>query len=63
MEYKGVVKSATELSNIKSAKIGYTYVVASESNGGFGNYTNGDLLIASGTEDETTGLITGSITW
>lgn len=63
MEYQGVVKSATELSNIKSAKIGYTYVVASESNGGFGNYTNGDLLIASGTEDETTGLITGSITW
>lgn len=57
MDFKGTVSSQTQLNGITSPKIGDTYVVTSA----FGSYTEGDLLVANGTESN--GVITGTIQW
>lgn len=56
MEYVATISSESELP--ATAKNGATYVVGSA----FGNYAAGDMLIAQGTEDPDTGLITNP-TW
>lgn len=56
MEYVKTIESASELPT--TAKNGATYVVGAT----FGNYAAGDMLIAQGTEDADTGLITNP-TW
>ena len=56
MEYVATISSESELP--ATAKNGATYVVGSA----FGNYAAGDMLIAQGTEDSDTGLITNP-TW
>ena len=56
MEYIATISSSTQLP--ATAKNGATYVVGSA----FGSYAAGDMLIAQGTEDPDTGLITNP-TW
>lgn len=56
MEYVATIDSASKLPT--TAKNGATYVVGSA----FGSYAAGDMLIAQGTEDPDTGLITNP-TW
>jgi hypothetical protein len=56
MTYKNGVNAASQLPTSDVA-IGDTYVVTQ----GFGNYNAGDLLVASGTEEN--GIITGEVTW
>ena len=61
MEFKGEVKTSNDLTAIEagSVKVGDTYVVTGQITGK--NYNIGDLLIASGSEEN--GVITGEITW
>lgn len=60
MDYQKGIASQTELDNIVTPKAGDTYVVTAQ----FGNYYPGDLLIATGDEDEATGTIsTGNLSW
>ena len=60
MDYKGGVGSETALNNILTPKAGDTYVVTSQ----FLTYYPGDLLIATGDEDEATGTIpTKNLSW
>lgn len=63
MTYKGGVGSQADLNKITKAQIGDTYVITA----GFGNYTAGDFIIASGTEGtpDSNGdaYISGTITW
>lgn len=56
MEYAGTINKASDLPG--AAKNGATYVVGTT----FGTYAAGDMLIAQGTEDPDTGLITAP-TW
>ena len=57
MDYKGTVSSKAELDAKTDVKVGDTYVVASA----FGDYTEGDLLVANG--NETNGVITANLEW
>lgn len=63
MTYKGGVGSQADLNKITKAQIGDTYVITA----GFGNYTAGDFIIASGTEGDPDengdAYISGTITW
>ena len=57
MDYKGTVAGQSDLDEKTDVKVGDTYVVTSA----FGSYTEGDLLVANGTE--TNGIITSDLTW
>lgn len=57
MDYKGTVAGQSDLDAKTDVKVGDTYVVTSA----FGSYTEGDLLVANGTE--VNGVISGTITW
>lgn len=57
MDYKGTVSGQSELDAKTDVKVGDTYVVASA----FGDYTEGDLLVANGTE--VNDVISGTIEW
>ena len=63
MTYKGGISSQADLDKITKAQIGDTYVITI----GFGDYTAGDFIIASGAEgtpDENgDAYISGTITW
>ena len=59
MEYIGGVASQTELNAITTPKKGDTYVVTAK----FGNYYPGDLLIATGTEDENGTIPADNLSW
>ena len=58
MDYKEGIASQTELNAITAPKKGDTYVVTAK----FGNYYPGDLLIATGEENDE-GKITTGLTW
>lgn len=57
MDYKGTVAGQSDLDGKTNVKVGDTYVVTSA----FGSYTEGDLLVANGTE--TNGVITSNLEW
>lgn len=65
MDYKKSVSSESGLPTVADGvKVGYTYVASEDFE--LANGTKvlaGDLLVANGTEDATTGFITGTITW
>ena len=66
MEFKGTVNEYSKLPT-SNVKIGDTYVASVDFYFPAPNNSTkveaGDLLVANGTEDATTGLITGTITW
>lgn len=63
MDYKSAVSSANALPTVE-VKVGYTYVASEDFELADGTKVlAGDLLVANGTEDTTTGFITGAITW
>lgn len=57
MDYKGTIAGPSELDGKTNVKVGDTYVITSA----FGSYTEGDLLVANGTE--TNGVITKNLEW
>ena len=66
LTYKGTIASKDALDELENVSIGDTY----KASAGFGDKKVdnqpvyiGDLLIATGSEDETTGFITGDIVW
>lgn len=63
MDYQNAVSSANALPTVE-VKVGYTYVASEDFELADGTKVlAGDLLVANGTEDTTTGFITGAITW
>ena len=67
MKFEGTVGSLDELNAVSGISKGATYKATDEFVIGEGDDAKlvhiGDLLIANGTEDEETGLITGDIKW
>lgn len=62
MEYQGNISSMDDLP-ISGVKVGDTYVVATKFSSNGITYNAGDMLIATGTEDLTTGIIGDDLAW